>query len=425
MDFAILFGGLIILLILGFSVTFSMGLSALFYLLVTDQADSIVMLPQQMVVGLEHYGLMAIPLFFLAGAIMTTGGMTTSLLNFSRVIIGRIPGSLSLVNIMASMFFAGVSGSCVADTSAIGSVLIPAMKKDGYSGEYAAAITGASSTIGHIIPPSGAMILIGVLQDLPIGKLFLAGAIPGLLLGFALMTYSLFISIKRQYPREEKAPKFSEFREATLSSLPALFMPVIIIGGILFGVVTVTETAVLACFYAFIVTFAKREMTFSSAWTILKNTAKGSGNLLFLLASASFFSYVVMTNGMGEILVEIVLSKGTNPFLVLTLMAILLLIVGCALDTLAMMFIFVPLLLPIAEAVGISPLHFSTVFVLCQGVALLTPPVGVILFLVADYADVPLSRVISETTPLLLVQLITIAAAIYIPFLSTWLPGLV
>ena len=425
MDIAILFSALIFLMMIGVPVTFSMGMAAVFYLYVSDQTDLLVLLPQQMVVGLEHYGLMAIPMFYLAGAIMTSGGLTERLLNFSRVLIGHLPGSLSLVNVSGSMFFAGVSGSCTADTSAIGSVLIPAMKKEGYSGAFAAAVTGASSTIGHIIPPSIAMIVIGVMTETPIGPLFLAGAIPGLLLGVALLGLSLWLSIKRNYPRAARRSNLSEIVEATVSGLSALAMPVIVVGGILLGVVTVTETGVLAVIYALIVTVFYRELSLGGFWNVLVETSQNAGNLLILIAPASFFSWVVLTTGMGQQLVDVITSITTNPHAVMLLVILFLLVIGCALDTLGMIFIFVPVLFPLTEAVGISPLHFAPVFVLCLGIALLTPPVGIILFMVTNISGAPLTEVIKETVPFFLIQLVVLGLVAFVPLLSTWLPSLV
>ncbi len=425
MDIAILFSALLVLMLAGVPVTFSMGMAALFYLVVSGQFDMLVMLPQQMVVGLEHYGLMAIPLFYLAGAIMTSGGLTARLLHFSRVLIGRVPGSLSMVNVTGSMFFAGVSGSCVADTSAIGSVLIPAMKKEGYSAAYAAAVTGASSTIGHIIPPSIAMIVIGVMTEVPIGPLFLAGAIPGLLLGFGLMALSLWLSVKRNYPRAARRSSMQEIAQATVSGLSALAMPAIVVGGILFGVVTVTETGVLACLYAFLVSLSYRELSWRAMRAFFVETSQGAGNLLILLAPASFFSWVVLNTGMGDQLVELIAAITTDPKLVMLLVILFLLIIGCALDTLGMIFIFVPVLFPAVEAVGIEPLHFAPVFVLCLGIALLTPPVGIILFMVTNISEAPLTEVIRESLPFFLIQLVVLALVAYVPFLSVWLPGLV
>jgi tripartite ATP-independent transporter DctM subunit len=424
MDLFLLFGGLVALMFLGIPITFAMGLSALFYLLVSGQTEMLIMIPNRMVLALDSYGLMAIPFFYLAGSLMLIGGLTQRLVTFSRAIIGHVTGGLSLVNVVASMIFAGVSGSCVSDASAIGGVLIPAMKKDRYPPEFAAALTGAAATCGHIIPPSIPMILIGVMQELPIGKLFLAGAIPGLLLGFSLMGTAYVISRRRNYPREERRSTLREMGRAFLDGFLTLIMPAIIIGGIVFGIVTITETGVLACIYALLLGFLYREIRPDNFWTMAKETSKGVSNLLIILASAGFFGYVVMNTGVGEKLVALILSISTDKYMVLTMLVGFLLIVGCGLDVIAIIFIFVPVMYPLVEKVGLDPYHYSAVFVLSLGVALLTPPVGVLLFLVADMSEAPLARVIKELFPFILVEIAVLLLVTYVPFLSTWLPAL-
>jgi tripartite ATP-independent transporter DctM subunit len=423
-DLFILFGGLVILMLLGISITFSMGLSALFYLLVSGQIDMLIMIPNRMVLALDSYGLMAIPFFYLAGSLMLIGGLTQRLVNFSRAIIGHVTGGLSLVNVIASMIFAGVSGSCVSDASAIGSVLIPAMKKDRYPADFSAALTGAAATCGHIIPPSIPMILIGVMQELPIGKLFLAGAIPGLMLGFSLMGMAYIISRRRNYPKEERRSTLREMGRAFLDGFLTLIMPAIVVGGIIFGVVTITETGVLACIYALLLGFIYREIRLDNFWVMAKETSKGVANLLIILASAGFFGYVVMNTGVGDQLVELILSYSTDKYVVLSLVVVFLLIIGCGLDVLAIIFIFVPVLYPLVAKVGIDPYHFSAVFVLSLGVALLTPPVGVLLYLVSDMSGAPLVRVIKELVPFILIEIAVMLLVTYVPVLSTWLPNL-
>ena len=424
MDLFLLFGGLVALMFLGIPITFAMGLSALFYLIVSNQAEMLIMIPNRMVLALDSYGLMAIPFFYLAGSLMLIGGLTQRLVTFSRVIIGHVTGGLSLVNVVASMIFAGVSGSCVSDASAIGGVLIPAMKKDRYPAGFAAALTGAAATCGHIIPPSIPMILIGVMQELPIGKLFLAGAIPGLLLGFSLMGTAYVISRRRNYPREERRATFGEMGRAFIDGFLTLIMPVIVVGGIVFGVVTITETGVLACIYALILGFFYREIRPDKFWAMAKETSKGVANLLIILASAGFFGYVVMNTGVGEKLVELILSISTDKYMVLTMLVIFLLIVGCGLDVIAIIFIFVPVMYPLVDKVGLDPYHYSAVFVLALGIALLTPPVGVLLFLVADMSEAPLVQVIREIIPFILVEVSVLLLVTYFPVLSTWLPAL-
>lgn len=425
MDVLILFGGLIAMMLVGLPITFAMGSAAVFYLLVTGQTGMLIMLPNRMVLACESYGLMAIPFFFFAGAIMSSGGLTLRLVNFSRVMVGHVTGSLALINVIASMFFSGISGSCVSDTSAIGSVLIPAMKKDGYSPEFSAAVTGSSSTIGHIIPPSIPMILIGVMQEMPIGKLFLAGAIPGLMLGFALLGLSYVISVKRNYPKEEKRSDLRTVVRAVADGFLVLIMPVIVVCGIVFGVVTVTETGVLACIYGIILGFFYREITLKTFWTTIKDAAKSVGNLLLILATAGFFGWVLINTGVANQLVDLILSISTNKYLVLTMLVIALLIIGCGLDVIAIVFIFIPVMIPLVERVGLDPYHFSAVFVLCMGIALLTPPVGIILYMISDMSEAPLLKVMKEIVPFILIEIAVLAVVMYIPSISTWLPGLI
>ena len=424
MDLVILFGTLVLLMLVGVPISFSMGLAGALFLVVTGQTDMLIMIPNRMVLAVDSYGLMAIPFFFLAGSLMLIGGLTLRLVAFSRVVIGHITGGLSLVNVVASMIFAGVSGSCVADASAIGSVLIPAMKKDKYPAEFAAAVTASAATCGHIIPPSIPMVLIGVMQELPIGKLFLAGAIPGTILGFSLMGTAWVISRRRNYPREERRATLREMGRAFLDGFLTLIMPGIIVGGIVFGVVTITETGVLACLYALLLGFIYREIRLDNFWRIVKETAKGVSSILVIVASAGFFGYVVMNTGVGDQLVSLILSISTQKWVVLTLLVIFLLIIGCGLDVLAIIFVFVPVMYPLIQKVGINPYHYSAVFVLSLGIALLTPPVGLLLYLASDMAEASMIRVTRELIPFLLVEIAVMLLVTYVPALSTWLPSL-
>lgn len=425
MDLLLLFGSLVLLMFLGLPITFSMGISGVFFLLVTGQTEMLIMIPNRMVMALDSYGLMAIPFFYLAGSLMLIGGLTLRLVAFARAMIGHVTGGLSLVSVICSMIFAGVSGSCVADASAVGSVLIPAMKKDRYPADFSAALTASAATCGHIIPPSIPMVLIGVMQEMPIGKLFIAGAIPGLLLGFSLMATAYVISRRRNYPKEERRSTLREMSRAFLDGFLTLIMPGIIVGGIVFGVVTITETGVLASAYALVLGFLYREIRPDNFWAMAKETAKGVSNLLIILASAGFFGYVVMNTGVGDQLVALILSISTNKWMVLTMLVIFLLIIGCGLDVLAIIFIFVPVMYPLIQKVGINPYHFSAVFVLSLGIALLTPPVGVLLYLASDMAEAPLVGVIKELTPFLLVEIAVMLLVTYVPVLSTWLPSLI
>ena len=424
MDILILFGGLLSFMFIGLPVSFSMGAAALLFVFISGQYEMLIMLPNRMVLACESFGLMAIPFFFFAGAIMSTAGLTLRLIDFSRVIVGHIRGSLALINVIASMFFSGISGSCISDTSAIGSVLIPAMKKDKYSSEFSAAVTGSSSTIGHIIPPSIPMILIGVLLELPIGQLFLAGAFPGLLLGFSLLAITYIIGVKRNYPKEEKRADLGDVIRASRDAFFVLLMPLVIVAGIIFGIVTITEIGVLACIYGVVLGFCYRDITVQTFWATLKESALSVGNVLIIITTASFFGYVLVNTGAANQLVDLVLSISTNKYVVLTIVVGALLIIGCALDVVAMIFIFVPVLFPLVEKVGVDPFHFAAIFVLCMGIALITPPVGIILFMISDMSGAPLNRVIKEIMPFLLIEFVVLAAVTYVPAISLWLPGL-
>ncbi len=423
MDLVLIFGSLVGLMLLGLPITFAMGGSALLYLLVSGQFDMLVMVPNRMVLALDSYGLMAIPFFYLAGALMATGGLTLRLVDLCRVVVGHGRGSLSMINVAASMVFAGVSGSCVADASAVGSVLIPAMKEDGYPPAYAGALTGAAATCGHIIPPSIPMILIGVMQQLPIGKLFLAGAIPGLILGLSLMATAYVIGVRRNYPKRERRSTLAEMARAVFNGVLVLIMPLIVVCGIIFGVVTITETGVLASAYALALGVFYGEITPRTFWVTIKETSKNVSNLLVILASAGFFAWVVMNTGLGMQLVDSILASSTNKFAVLTMLVIFLLILGCLLDVIAMIFILVPVMYPLVAKVGLDPYHYSAVFVLTLGIALLTPPVGILLYIVSGMAEAPILKVIKELVPFLLVEVAVLILVTYVPALSTWLPS--
>lgn len=423
MDLILIFGSLVGLMLIGLPITFSMGLSALIFLLVSGQTDMLIMIPNRMVLAVDSYGLMAIPFFYLAGALMATGGLTNRLVNLCRTLIGHGRGSLSLINVVASMIFAGVSGSCVADASAIGSVLIPAMKEDGYPKAYAGALTASAATVGHIIPPSIPMILIGVMQELPIGKLFLAGAIPGLLLGFSLLGTAYVLAVRRGYPKRERRASLREVGRALLDGVLVLTMPLIVVGGIVFGIVTVTETGVLASLYALALGVMYGEITWRSLWTTIQETSRGVANLLIVLASAGFFAWVVMNTGLGAQLVNTILGVSTNKFAVLTMLVLFLLFIGCLLDVIAMIFILVPVMYPLVAKAGLDPYHYSAVFVLTLGIALLTPPVGILLYLSSGMAEAPLLDVIREVVPFLIIEVIVLALVTYVPVLSTWLPS--
>jgi tripartite ATP-independent transporter DctM subunit len=355
---------------------------------------------------------------------MNQGGITNRLLNFSGAVIGHIKGGLSHVNIVASMIFSGVSGSAAADTSAIGSVLIPSMKKDGFPAAYSAAVTGASSTIGPIIPPSIPLVVYGLLSQESIGKLFLAGAIPGLLMGLYLLVASFIISYRRGYPARKKAT-FKEFLRASGDAASALLMPFIILGGIISGIVTPTEAGVIAVAYGLLLgCFVYREIKLRDLPRIFGQTMVNTGTILIIIATTGLFAWIVANMGLGELLVNFFLSISTNKWVLLGILNIFFLIWGCFLDPVTAMVILVPILIPLVQQVEINLVHFGVVVVMNLMIGLVTPPVGILLYLTSSMAKERLELVIREMFPFLIALLLVLIICTYLPSLVMWLPNL-
>ena len=350
--------------------------------------------------------------------------MARRLVASSTAFVGHIRGGLSHVNIITSMIFSGVSGSAVADTSAVGSVLIPAMKEEGYPGAYAAAVTAASSTIGPVIPPSIPLVVYGLLTSESIGSLFLAGAIPGALMGAYLIAASYIISRKRGYPARQRA-KLLEMLKTAVDAAAALVMPLIIVVGIVSGLVTPTEAGALAVAYALVIgLFVYRELEFRRLLQYFARSMIASSYVMIIIASAGIFSYLVAEMRAGEILVQFFTSISESPWVILIIINIFFLIWGAILEPMTAMVVVVPMLMPLVRAVGIDPIHFGVVIVLNLMIALITPPVGVVLYLSTYLADVPFSSVVREIPIFLVALLLALLCVTFFPDLSLWLPRL-
>jgi len=407
---------------LGLPIFLAMGMTCLLFVLLFDLPNMI--LAQSYVRGLASYDWLALPFYFLAGDLMNAGGITARLLKFSRALIGHIKGGLSHVNIVVSMIFSGVSGSAAADTSAIGSVLIPAMKKEGYPGDYTAAVTAASSTIGPIIPPSIPLVVYGLLAQVSIGKLFLAGAIPGIMMGLYLLVASFIISHRRGYPASKRATLRQLLRSSVDAGL-AVMMPVIILGGITTGIVTPTEAGVIAVAYGLVLgCFVYREMKLKDLPRIFGQTMINCATILIIIATIGLFCWIIANMGLGEVLVRMFLSISTNKWVILGMLNIFFLIWGCLLDPVTSMVILVPIFIPLVQQVGIDPVHFGVVVVMNLMIGLVTPPVGLLLFLTSSMAQVRLEKVIKEMVPFLIALLLVLIICTYIPSIVMWLPDL-
>ena len=411
-----------LLMALGMPIFMAMGTSSLVFVFVFDVP--IMILSQSYVRGLGSYDFLALPFYFLAGDLMNAGGITTRLLTFSSAAIGHIKGGLSHVNILASMIFSGVSGSAVADTSAIGSILIPAMKKEGYPAEFSAAVTAASSAIGPIIPPSIPFVVYALLSGVSIGKLFIAGAIPGILMGFYLLVTSFIISYRRGYPSRPRAT-IKEFLRSGIHASLALIMPVIIVGGITTGIVTPTESGVIAVVYGSILgLLVYGEIRTKNVLKILSKTMVNSATVLIIVATSGLLSWIIANMGLWDMLVRFFMSLSSNKWVILGVLNIFFLLWGCVLDPITAMVILVPIFVPLAKELGIDLIHFGVVVVMNLMIGLVTPPVGLVLYLSTSIANVEIEKVIKEIVPFIVALLLVLLLCTFVPEVVLWLPGL-
>ncbi len=418
---AVLFIVFAIMMAIGVPIAISLGLSTIVAIAISGDY-AILSAVHRMSSGVDSYILMSIPFFILAGQLMNTGGISRKIFAFATALVGRIPGGLGHSNIVASIIFSGMSGSAVADAGGLGQVEMQAMTEAGYDAEFSAAVTTASATIGPIIPPSIPMIVYGAAAEVSVGALFMGGFIPGVLLGLASMVIVYILSVKRNYPR---ADKFSlklvlkTFKESFLS----LMTPVIIIGGILGGIFTPTEAAVVAAVYSFILgVFVYREIKFTDLKNILISTVITSASVIFIIAGATAFSWLIAMEGIPQSVSETLLSITTNKWLILLLLNIVFLILGMFMESLSILLITVPFLMPIFGATGISPVHFGVVLVLNLMIGLSTPPVGMSLFVTSKIANVSLEKLYKEIIPFLIPLILVLLIITYIPATVMWLP---
>ncbi|RQP05588.1 MAG: TRAP transporter large permease [Paracoccus sp. BP8] len=420
MDLFLLLTTFIVTLALGVPVAVCLGLASLAYIL--SAGLPVVIIPQRMYAGMDVFVLLCIPGFILAGNLMNFGGITERIIRLANAMVGWMRGGLAMANVADSMMFGGVSGTAVADVAATGGVMIPGMKKSGYPGDFAAAITAASATVGPMLPPSVPMIIVGALSGISVGQLFLAGAVPGVLMGIGMAITCYILAVRRNYPRQQWQG-FGELVAAFLAAFWALAMTGLIIGGLLTGIATPTETAIVACLYAFVVgAFVYRELPIRAVPRIVVNSAVSSAGILALVGFANVFGSILASERIPQMLVSSVLAITDNPILVILLINVLLLAIGMFMETIAALIIlFVPLL-GLATSVGIEPLHFATFAVLNLMIGLTTPPVGVCLFVACNIAREPLAKVISAVIPFLISNIIVLLLVSYYPPFATWLP---
>lgn len=420
-----LFIAFIFLMLLGLDVGFSMILSSFLGIVfkATRPVD-LTLVPMSMVSGVDQFPLVAIPLFILAGELMNRGGMTHRLVEFALSLIGHLKGSLSHVAVITNIIMAGVSGSGVADASATGTILIPAMTAEGYHLEYSGAVVAAAATIGPIIPPSIPMIIYAAMANVSVAKLFLAGMVPGLMLGIGFMVICMVTANRRNYPKRDRAG-WRVIVRATFRASWALMMPVIVLSSIIFGIATVVEAATVAVVYALVVgLLVHRELAPRDLIEGIYEAGVASGVVLVLLAAAGIFGWLLAESRINYKLAEFLFRITANPWILLLMVNLLLLVIGCLIEPLPALIIFIPALIPLGSKLGIDPIQFGTIMVLNLMIGMLTPPVGFLLFVVAAIGRIPMGPLVREVRPFLWTCLVVLLLVTFVSPLTMWVPSL-
>lgn len=424
MNTLLLFGSMLFFALLGIPLVFSILAASVLTIILVRPEIPLLLVSQIFMNGMDQFLLLAVAFFFLAGEFMNRGGITRRVIDFANALVGHFRGGLAQVNIMSSLFFSGISGSAVADTAAIGSVMIPAMKERGYSGAFAAAITQCSSVVGPIIPPSIPIIVYAVLAEQSVGTMFLAGIVPGLIIGMCLMIAVAILARRCSFESSPRQP-FWAIVKTGLGALVALLTPVIIVGGILGGVMTATEAGAVACLYAFLTgIFYFRELDLRGIAQSLISAAQGTAMVLVIVGASSLFAWIVADLRLSQAVGTAITSFSDSPIVFLILVNLFALLLGLFLDPLAALVILVPLLLPNALELGISPVHFGVVMVFNLMIGLTTPPVGYLIYLSAHIAGERPEKVIKESLPFMAALFVALAILTFVPFVTTALPGL-
>lgn len=418
-----MFIALFVMLIIGVPIAITLGGSAMLWVYLTGRIPDFIIL-QRMLGGVNSFPLLAVPFFILAGNLMNAAGLTSHIFAFARSIVGWMRGGLGHVNVGASIIFAGMSGAAVADAGGLGTIEIKAMEDAGYDTDISVAITAASSTIGPIIPPSLPLVIYGVIAQASIGRLFIAGLVPGLLMGLSLMILIAYYARRRGYPRDARFSIVGMF-ESLWSGFPSLLTPVIIIGGIAFGIFTPTEAAVAASAYTLLLGLVVyRTLSFKKIMQVSFETLETTAIILFIVAGAAIFAWILTRLQVPGKFAGLLLAITTDKIALLILLNIVLFIVGFFMETIAAITILVPVLLPIALQIGIDPVHFGIFMILNLMIGLLTPPVGMVLYVLSRVAKIPFERCAKATAVFIIPLAVVLLLVTFIPALSLWLPNL-
>lgn len=419
----ILIGGFLLMVMLRFPISYAVALASLFTLVYLKLPLTTIC--QQMVKGISSFSLMAVPFFITMGVLMGTGGISEKLIALANSIVGWMRGGLAMVNIVASYFFGGISGSAAADTASLGSILIPMMVDEGYDADFSTAVTITSSCEGLLVPPSHNMVIYAMAAGgVSVGSLFLAGYLPGALLAVSLMIGSYIISVKRKYPKGEKFNLLNMLKQFG-KSFWALAAVLIVVVGVVGGVFTATESAAIAVIYSlFVSVFIYKGLNWKGVWKALDSCIGTLSIVLILISTSSIFGYLLTRLHVPDLAATAIIDLSKNPIVIALLLNLILLILGCIMDMAPIILIATPILLPIAISIGIDPVQFGIIIVLNCGIGLLTPPVGAVLFIGSAVGKVSMERVVKATLPFYVCMIVTLMLVTFIPAISMFLPSL-
>jgi len=413
---------MLVLLALRVPVAFALLLPCLLYVGLSDDI-SLGVAQQRMVAGLNSFPLLAVPLFIMTGYLSNTAGLADRLFRFLMSLLGRVPGSLGYVNVGSSLMFSWMSGAAIADAAALGAVLVPAMRKRGYDEHFALGLTAAASMLGPIMPPSIPAIIYAVTASVSVGALFFAGVLPALVLAAVLCVY-VFFYVRKHHPAAGEADERGGVLAATRGALPVLVTPVIILGGILGGVFTPTEAAAAAVMYVMLLGLCYRSLSLHGLYDVLLRTARTTGSIMLIVSAASLFGWVIAREQGPQMLADMLLHITDNPYVFLLLVNVALLVIGMVLEPVAALLITVPVLMPVAVQFGIDPVHLGVVMILNLVIGLLSPPVGLVLYVLSSVTGASVQQVMRGVLPFLLPLAVTLAIVTFVPAVSLWLPQL-
>mgnify|MGYP000734095948 CR=1 FL=1 len=421
----ILIFSLTFFLMIGIPIAFSLGLSTAVYFLFFN-IELLQVIPQILFAGMDSYTLIALPLFILMGQLMNESNITSRLIDYCLIFVGKVRGGLGLVNVTSSMLFGGISGSSVSDTASIGSILIPEMKKRGYPEEFAAGLTVASSTMGMIIPPSIPIVLYAVTAQESVGRLFLGGLFPGILVGILQLLITLFLSKKNKYPRENNSISLKIILEMTIKNSYILFMPIFVVGSVILGIATATESAALGVFYAlFIGFFVIKSLTLNKVYNALRSSSLTSAKIMIIIAFSKIFIWVLAFERVPDELAEAIQSLGLQQNSMLFLFVFIILIAGTFIDVSPAILLFTPVFLPSIISLGISPILFGVILVIGLAVGACTPPVGNCLNVCSIITGISIGKIFKGAAPFLLANVLTLLLVILFPEIVMWLPTII